>query len=142
MSDTEFKDQPEIVEFKDQPEVVEFDKGTTTEENNNMAKIVSKNLTLPQSNSADVVDYKMYIEEAPTALTYDSPSVSLGNDVVDGNIEKDLSEYVSMFPNDAEYNLGFTSVDDIGNESDMVEALNVPFDFVAPNPPGTPIITG
>lgn len=140
MNDTKFKDQPEIVEFKDQPEVVEFDKEKTEE--NNMAKIVSKNLTLPESNSADVVDYKMYVEESPTALTYDSPSVSLGNDVVDGNIEKDLSEYVSMFPNDANYNLGFTSVDDIGNESDMVEALNIPFDFVAPNPPGNPIITG
>ena len=140
MSDIEFKDQPEIVEFKDQPEIVEFDKNITEEKK--MAKIVPKNLSLPESNSVDVVNYKMYVEESPTQLTYNSPSVSLGNVVVNGNIEKDLSEYSTMFPNDIEYNLGFTSVDDIGNESDMVEALNIPFDFVAPNPPGNPIITG
>lgn len=107
-----------------------------------MAKIVSKNLKLPVSSSVDVVDYKMYVEESPTPLTYNSPSLSLGNSPVAGMIEADLSSFPSTFPNDADYNLGFTSVDDIGNESDIVEALNVPFDFVAPSPPGTPIITG
>lgn len=105
-----------------------------------MAKYVPKNLRLPVSSSVDVVDYKMYVEESPTSLTYNSQNVSLGNDPVDGHIESDLASFPSMFPNDADYNLGFTSVDDIGNESDMVEALNVPFDFVAPSPPGTPII--
>jgi len=105
-----------------------------------MAKIVSKNLKLPVSSSVDVVNYKMYVEESPESLTYNSPSVELGNNPVSGYIEADLSTFNVMFPNDANYNLGFTSVDDIGNESDIVEALNVPFDFVAPSPPGTPII--
>jgi len=105
-----------------------------------MAKIVSKNLKLPVSSSVDVVDYKMYVEESPDPLTYNSPNVSLGNSPVNGNIEADLATYTSLFPNDADYNLGFSSVDDIGNESDMVTSLNVPFDFVAPSPPGTPII--
>jgi len=105
-----------------------------------MAKIVPKNLKLPVSSSVDVVDYKMYIEKSPNNLSYDSPSVSLGNNPVDGMIEVDLASLNSMFPNDAEYNLGFTSIDDIGNESDMVTALDVPLDFVAPSPPGIPII--
>ena len=105
-----------------------------------MAKIVSKNLKLPVSSSVDVVDYKMYVEESPNTLSYSSPSVSLGNSPVDGMIEADLAAMNSLFPNDVNYNLGFTSVDDIGNESDMVTALDVPLDFVAPSPPGTPII--
>lgn len=105
-----------------------------------MAKIIEKNLRLPVSSSVDVIDYKMYVEESPTELSYNSPSVSLGNDPVGGYIEKNLADFINMFPNDTNYNLGFTSVDDIGNESDMVTALEVPLDFVAPSPPGTPII--
>jgi len=104
-----------------------------------MAKLVPKILRLPVSISIDVVDYKMYVEEEPTEVTYNSPNVSLGNDPVDGNIEKDLADFASMFPNDANYNLGFTAVDDIGNESDMVETTS-PFDLMAPMAPGVPII--
>lgn len=103
-------------------------------------KLVPKTLRLPVSNSADVVDYKMYVEESPTNLTYNSPSVSLGNSPFDGYIEANFADHASMFPNDANYNLGFTAVDDIGNESDMSTALDVPFDFVAPMAPGAPII--
>jgi len=107
-----------------------------------MSKLVSKNLKLPVSTSIDVVNYKMYVEESPTNVTYDSPSIDLGNSPVDGYIEADLSTFGTMFPDDTNYNLGFTSVDDIGNESDFVNALDVPLDFEAPSPPGTPIIVG
>jgi len=44
-----------------------------------MPKIKELTLSFPESGSPDVVGYKLYIEPAPDAVTYDSQSFDLGN---------------------------------------------------------------
>lgn len=92
-----------------------------------------KNVTLsfPASGSPDVVGYKLYAEEVPNAVTYDSESVDLGN-----NTTVDLSTLPMMTTKDGTYNVGITAVDDAGNESSMSVVNDVALDFTEPDPPG------
>jgi len=101
-----------------------------------MAKIKSVTVSFPASDSPDVVGYKLYIEEAPTAVSYDSLSFDLGN-----NTSVDLSTLEGMAAKKGVFNLGVSAVDSTGNESDMSLSDNVPLGFVAPNPPGVIVIT-
>jgi len=39
------------------------------------------------------------------------------------------------------FNLGVSAVDSVGNESNMSLSIDVPLDFMAPNPPGAIVIT-
>ena len=96
-----------------------------------MAKVKGTMLSFPPSDSPDVVGYKLYIEDVPNPVSYDSASFELGN-----NTEIDLSELEGMTTRDGVYNIGVVAVDDAGNESSMSLANDVPLDFVAPNPPG------
>ena len=96
-----------------------------------------KTLKFKASPSPDVVSYKMYIEESPTEVTYDSESIDLGNPVnPDGYVEVDLTKISELTTKDGKYNIGIVSVDEAGNESSMSKAADVPLDFVAPDPPG------
>jgi len=97
-----------------------------------------KNVTLsfPPSNSPDVVGYKLYVQEAPGPVDYDSESFDLGNET-----SIDLSALPNMTTKDGTYNLGITAVDDAGNESSMSKINDVPLDFVQPDPPGQITIT-
>ena len=98
---------------------------------------MAKMLKFKASDSPDVVNYKLYLEEAPNPVTYDSESVDLGNVAdADGYIVVDLSTFTELTTKDGTYNLGVTAIDDAGNESSMSKADNVPLDFVAPDPPG------
>lgn len=96
-----------------------------------MALLVKKLMQFDASASPDVVGYKLYIEESPTEVTYDSESFDLGN-----NTTIDLTSIDGMTTKDGTYNLGVTAVDDVGNESSMSKASDVPLDFQAPDPPG------
>lgn len=101
-----------------------------------MAKVQNVNLSFPGSASPDVVGYKLYMEEAPNEITYDSPSF----DLVD-NTSVDLSSLPGITSKDGVYNLGITAVDDAGNESSFSLINDVPLDFAAPDPPGEITIT-
>lgn len=96
-----------------------------------MAKVKSVNLSFPASNSPDVEGYKLYMEEAPVEVSYDSQAFDLGN-----NTSIDLATLDGMTTKDGIYNIGITAVDDAGNESSMSLISDVPLDFEAPNPPG------
>lgn len=99
-----------------------------------MAKIKSLHVTLPPSNSPDVVEYRLRITPINTDPTYDSTFISLGDDPT--NI--DIARLDGLAEVDDVVNMAFSAVDDAGNESDMVMVRNVPLDFLAPNAPGAP----
>jgi hypothetical protein len=98
-------------------------------------KVKQIKLSFPASDSPDVVGYKLYIEEVPTEITYDSKFFDLGN-----NTSVDISTLEGMTDRDGVYNLGVTAVDDAGNESSFSLINNVPLDFLAPNLPGAIVI--
>lgn len=101
-----------------------------------MAKVRELTISFPASDSPDVVGYKLYMEEFPIAVTYESPSFDLGN-----NTTVNVAALEGMTTKDGFYNFGVTAVDDAGNESSMSTVDNVPLDFEAPNPPGPITIT-
>jgi hypothetical protein len=88
-------------------------------------------ISFPASPSPDVVGYKLYVEEAPNPVTYDSQAVDLGNQTI-----VDLSSLPGMTTKDGVYNLGLVAVDDGENESSMSVVEGVHLDFLAPDPPG------
>ena len=96
-----------------------------------MSKINSKTLSFVPSDSPDVVGYKLYLQETPDAVSYDSQSFDLGT-----NTSVDLGTLPGLENVDGIFNIGIVAIDDAGNESDMSIASAVPLDFVAPNPPG------
>lgn len=108
-----------------------------------MAIVKKVTLSFPQSDSPDVVGYKLYMVEAPAQVdevdedgNYLAKSYDLGL-----NTDIELSTLPGMTTNDGVYNIGVTAVDDAENESSMSIAENVPLDFAAPNAPGELVIT-
>ena len=100
-----------------------------------MAKIKTVTISFAASDSPDVVGYRLYIEDAPKAVSYDSPSFDLDGTSVD------LSTLEGMENKNGIFNLGVSAIDVVGNESDMSLSNDVALDFMAPNPPGEIIIT-
>ena len=100
-----------------------------------MSKIAVKKLSFNPSQSADVVGYKLYIEEAPDVVSYDSQSFDLG--VKTSGI--DLGAVIGE--QDGTFNIGLTAYDDAGNESDIYEMGEFPLDFTAPDAPSGGVIT-
>jgi len=101
-----------------------------------MSKVLSTKLSFPPSESEDVVGYKLYVQQAPDPVTYDSQSFDLGN-----KTEIFISALPGLDQVDGVYNLGVTAVDDAGNESDMKVIEGVSLDFFAPAPVGDLTIT-
>lgn len=99
-----------------------------------MSKVKNVTLSFPASPSTDVVGYKLYLEPAPAEVTHDSPSYDLGNSTT-----IDLNGVLTDM--DGIYNLGVSSIDDAGNESNFSLLNDVPLDFVPPEPPGSLTIT-
>ncbi len=101
-----------------------------------MSKVLNTKLTFSPSESEDVVGYKLYLQEAPNPVTYDSPSFDLGNKT---------EIYISTLPGleqvDGVYNLGVSAVDDAGNEADLQIIEGVPLDFLAPAPVSNLVIS-
>lgn len=106
-----------------------------------MATIKNVFLKFGISASPDASTYNLYVEEAPTPVTDQSPVYDLGgDDDDDGEIRIDLATIPELSSVDSLYNLGITTVDDGGNESDMKVINDVPLDFLAPDAPGDPEI--
>lgn len=95
-----------------------------------MALVKSYAITWTASSSPDVVGYKVYYVPEGEELNYGSPSITVGN-VASVTIPADAPEFPLV---DGVYTIGLTSVDDVGNESDMI-SKTVPFDLVAPEAP-------
>lgn len=107
-----------------------------------MAEVKSMFLRFIPSDSPDVVTNKMYMEEVPGVVSSDSPSFDIGNNLnAGGQVEVDISLLPGMTTMDGVYNIGVAAVDDRGNEASMTLLNDVPFDFVAPNPVGSLIIS-
>lgn len=104
-----------------------------------MAKYKSMVIRFAPSDSPDVVTNKLYVDE-PGNLSYDSPNWDIGNiiDLEDSTVHLDLGLFLPNY--DGVYDIGIAAVDDGGNEADMTEALNIPLDFVAPNPVGALVL--
>lgn len=94
-----------------------------------MSKVLSTRLSFSPSTSEDVVGYKLYLQQAPDPVTYDSPSFDLGD-----KTEVYISTLPGMEEVDGVYNLGVTAVDDAGNESSMQVLEGMALDFLAPAP--------
>jgi hypothetical protein len=103
-----------------------------------MARISAKTLKLTPSTSPDVVGYRMYYKpSAEGAPDYDSAFVALA-----GDGPWALGEIAELQDLDDVYHVGFTAIDDAGNESDIGGLLDgIPFDLRAPTPPTDPVIT-
>jgi len=107
-----------------------------------MADVKSTFLRFVPSDSSDVVTNKMYMEEVPNVVSYDSLSFDIGNNLnANGLVEIDVSTLPGMTTRDGVYNIGVAAVDDRGNEASMTLLNDVPFDFLAPNPVGALVIS-
>lgn len=96
-----------------------------------MAYINSKNISWNPSTSDDVVGYRVRYKVADgNPIVYTDPYLVVGNTLVVAP-----NDFPSgTFDNDTDYTLGVSAVDDMGNESDIIE-LDTPLDFVPPQPP-------
>jgi hypothetical protein len=97
-----------------------------------MTKLVNKTMRWVESTSPDVAGYRVYLEQVPDMVDYDSDYMEVDASVTEINME----DFELFTTKDGFYNIGVTALDNGGNESSMVVAENVPLDFVAPNPPG------
>lgn len=82
----------------------------------------------------DVTHYRVYWALEGEALNYDSPHQDVGpTPGDDGKIYCNLTEIPGFPTEEANIQIGVTSVDDVGNEPDMRSIL-IPFDLKAPSP--------
>jgi len=100
-----------------------------------MGRVKTVTLSFEPSLSPDVVGYVLYMEEAPTTVTYESDSFNLGD-----STSVVIADIPNMGTLDGHYNFGITAVDDTGNESDMSLISNVKIDLVPPFGPTNPKI--
>ncbi len=94
-----------------------------------MAKIRKRRIRWSGSHGSKVVGYKLYwaVDEG---VNYDSDCSEIGNVT-----EVVLPDNVPSFPLVAgTIELGVTSINEVGNESDMTK-LSTPFEFSAPDAP-------
>lgn len=101
-----------------------------------MSKVLNTKISFPASESPDVVGYRLYIEQSPNPVTYESRSFDLGN-----RTEVFISALEGMDQVDGVYNIGIAAVDDAGNESDLTVLEGVSLDFFAPAPVGAVTIS-
>lgn len=95
-----------------------------------MPKINTKTISWNESESADVVSYKVYYKmDDGQPFGYN-----------DSNIESQETKVLTpddfpegAFSEEGDYLIGVSAVDDAGNESDIMEVSH-PFDFVPPEP--------
>lgn len=100
-----------------------------------MAQVKSLIISFEASPSPDVSGYRLFMEEAPAAVGYESEYFDLGNVT-----EVDLASLEGMTTKSGTYNLGIVAIDGAGNLSSMSKAEGVVIDFVAPDPPGEIVV--
>lgn len=119
-----------------------------TERRIQMASVRQCMLYLPVSPSADVVGYNMYIcpeveqvDAVDAAGNFIKEKIALPMESLQGSeLVIDLATLPGMTAKDDKFNLGFTAVDDAGNESAMRVLNGVSLDFTVPDAPGEPRI--
>lgn len=94
-----------------------------------MAKLKKRILRWQASSSPQVIGYKLYWSESGY-LTYDSNQAMLGN-VTEIVLPDDVD---SFKPSGGPIELGIASIDELGNESDMIK-LVAPYQFSIPEAP-------
>lgn len=102
-----------------------------------MSRIKSKTLSFAPSSALDVAGYRLYYCPDTEELSYDSPSVDLGLNVV-VTIPDQVPKLGAL---NGVYKIAASAYDTWGNESDLSEVVTVPFDFVAPDAPGAVVIS-
>ena len=103
-----------------------------------MAKIVKRTINWGASTAPDVQGYKFYWKVGEgEVVDYLSDNQDVGN-VTNITIPDDAPTFPLV---DDLVQIGITAYDDVGNESDMTVASNVPFDFTAPDAP-TNLVVG
>lgn len=91
-------------------------------------KIKKKTLTLTHPGE-DLAAMRVYFkEETGEEITYDDPFVEFAGS--ETPLELTLPDDVPV--SDGTWRLGFTALDESGNESDIVDTGAIPFDFVPP----------
>ncbi|MGB5747154.1 MAG: hypothetical protein WBM69_09250 [Desulfobacterales bacterium] len=94
-----------------------------------MAKLKKRKLRWHASSSPQVIGYKLYWAERGD-VDYNSNQALLGN-VTEIVLPDDVD---SFKPSDGQIEFGITSVDELGNESDMI-TLKAPYQFSVPKAP-------
>ena len=94
-----------------------------------MAKLKKRILRWQASSSPQVIGYKLYWSDSGD-LSYDANQAFLGN-VTEILLPNDVE---SFKPSSGPVELGITSVDELGNESDMIK-LMAPYQFSVPEAP-------
>ena len=107
-----------------------------------MAKIVGGKFGVtwtPPADMTDVVGFKLYFGIDGTVLDYNSPSfVQVGADKTAFNYPADApADFQPPLVGEVDNNLyaKITTLDAVGNESDLVGPVTIPFDVTAPPPP-------
>jgi hypothetical protein len=105
-----------------------------------MAKIIKKKVSWNPSSATDVVSYRLYWStESSGAPDYSSDYKEVDSSVTQVIIPDETPTFPIAIEDN--YILGVSSVDDVGNESDIAMAAAVPFDFNAPDAPSDISIT-
>lgn len=94
-----------------------------------MAKLKKRKLRWHASSSPQVIGYKLYWAEGGN-VDYNSKQAFLGNVteiVLPANVD-------SFKPGDGQIELGITSIDELGNESDII-TFKAPYQFSVPKAP-------
>jgi len=96
-----------------------------------MARINNKTLSWNAGVAADIVAHRVYVSTSGVDPNYGSQFT----DVPMPTVSMVLPDEFAGFPLiDGLYKLGISSVDDMGNESDITVISN-PLDFIAPDAP-------
>ena len=94
-----------------------------------MARLKKRKLRWHASSSPQVIGYKLYWAERGD-VNYNSSQALLGN-VTEIVLPDDVD---SFKPGEGQIELGITSIDELGNESDMI-TLKAPYQFSVPKAP-------
>jgi len=94
-----------------------------------MAKIIGKKIKWVASSAADLVAHNLYVCKDTETLTYDTQHVTVNMPAVEY-----ILPGIFSITTEGTFKIGLTAVDDMGNESDMVNIAS-PFDFIAPSAP-------
>ena len=100
-----------------------------------MKNIKARTLSFAPSPSPDVAGYRVYWCHADEEPDFNCQSADVGMKTDGFLIPPDLP-WEGL---DGDYKVAISAYDSVGNEA-MGEAVTVPFDFIAPDAPGAPVI--
>ena len=95
-------------------------------------KVIKKKIRWDAGTAPDITAHRVYVEKDPTIPTYTSVFAEILVPQTYVVVPDDFP--VGTFDEDTTYIMGVSSVDDVGNESDII-TVSSPFDFVAPDAP-------